>query len=160
LRLFLEMLGIENPEAGHWTVTAETGRIDVLLKRKHPHSVVVIENKSNYAPDQQNQLYRYWYQEIYYPNIRHNKSYSYKPEDSKRYQLIYLSPDATKMPADHSLMKPPGLSDELPNRVPIEPRLLLFNHEIVRWLQKVLEHLPASNHRFREYVKQYIEFWS
>ena len=62
---FLEILGIQSPETGTWQVTAEVGRIDVLIERKEPQSIIVIENKSNWAPDQSNQLYRYWHQAIF-----------------------------------------------------------------------------------------------
>lgn len=65
---FLRLLGISEPDsstAHDWAVTAEIGRVDVLIRRVHPHTVVVIENKSNYAVDQPNQLYRYWHQEIW-----------------------------------------------------------------------------------------------
>lgn len=62
----MDLLGIERfSDNENWTVTAEKGRVDILLKRTHPHSVIIIENKSNYANDQENQLYRYWHQEIY-----------------------------------------------------------------------------------------------
>jgi len=61
----MDAIGIKEPYKGTWKVTAEEGKIDLLLKRYSPFSIVVIENKSNWACDQQNQLYRYWYNEIY-----------------------------------------------------------------------------------------------
>ena len=66
LSLFLKEMGIKEPSQGDWKVTAEEGRIDLLLKRKEPLSIVVIENKSNRATDQPNQLYRYWNEKIFY----------------------------------------------------------------------------------------------
>ena len=65
LKRFLEKLGIENPSQGTWRVSVERGNIDILLKRNCPKSIIVIENKSNWAVDQNNQLYRYWHQEMY-----------------------------------------------------------------------------------------------
>ena len=98
LNIFLDMLEIErNNDSDHWTVTAETGRIDILLKRDNPHSVIIIENKSNYAIDQDNQMYRYWHQEIYQAMKSRNLPDDYILTPSpKFYQLIYLSPDLRK----------------------------------------------------------------
>lgn len=67
LMKFLEMAGIEDPQEGTWYATAETGRVDVMLKRTNPYSVIIVENKSNWAGDQSNQLYRYWYENMYAP---------------------------------------------------------------------------------------------
>lgn len=62
---FLTLLNIESPEVGKWQITCEYDRIDIMLKREYPLSIIIIENKSNFAEDQPNQLYRYWYNQIY-----------------------------------------------------------------------------------------------
>jgi hypothetical protein len=103
---FLKLLGIRIPEQGPWGVTIEAGRIDLLLKRQMPHSVIVIEKKSNYAADQESQLYRYWYQQIYLPNqgrrdldFRKVDTYE-RAEINDRYKILYLArwPKTTRGP--------------------------------------------------------------
>jgi hypothetical protein len=41
LKLFLQKLKIDKPDTENWIVTAEKGRVDVLLKRFSPHSVIL-----------------------------------------------------------------------------------------------------------------------
>lgn len=66
LSAFLEYIGFEKDEGNEeWIITAEEGRVDVLLRRQNPLGAVIIENKSNWAVDQPNQLYRYWYENIH-----------------------------------------------------------------------------------------------
>ncbi len=160
---FLRLLKIAKPDKGRWIVTAEKGRIDVLLKRKDPHSVVIVENKSNYATDQSNQLYRYWYQEIYKQQKEHSvsKQLIENPPDT-HYQIIYLAPAHWKQPGKQSLQKPAALKHELelPEWVPqnlVKHRL--FSDFVVEWLTYCLDKLPESNYRLNEFVKQYIEHW-
>jgi len=154
---FLLKIGIECPDKGQWIVTAEKGRIDVLLKRVHPHSVVVIENKSNLAVDQTHQLYRYWHQEIFYPN-RH-RSMDYTGQHPEKYQIIYLTPADWKQPTSNSLMKPSDWPSNLPDPLPIVPMIWKFDKEISEWLNSSLQEIPYGNYRLKEYIKQYIEFW-
>jgi hypothetical protein len=157
LKSFLKLLDIEVFENDNWIVTAETGRIDILIKRQNPHTVIVIENKSNYAIDQENQIYRYWYQEIYTTNKK-----QIKPIDPKNYRIIYLTPAEWKIPNEYSLSKPKnqGYEDDLPITVPITPEIWLFNVHLKKWLTHSLEELHEENHRLREYIKQYIELWT
>jgi hypothetical protein len=157
LTAFLNKLDIDCPEKGDWSVTAEQGRIDILLKRRHPHSVVVIENKSNLANDQPNQLYRYWHQEIYYP--QKHQGIDYGAGHPERYKIVYLTPVAWKTPDPNSLEKPDGWAKDLPDKLPMKPIEWQFNKHIVEWLEEVLLQIPESNHRLKEYVLQYIEYW-
>lgn len=162
LNVFLDLLKIErSSDNENWIVTAEKGRIDVLLKRVQPHSVVVIENKSNYATDQNHQLYRYWHQEIYKTiSERHlPKEYILKPPEHY-YQLLYLSPEHWKIPSTNTLTKPTEWENDLPKEVPLKAKHLLFSDFVCQWLEMSLELLPKDNHRIREYVKQYIEYWN
>jgi len=154
LNLFLDALRVKRfSENENWIVTAEIGRIDILLKRAHPHAVIVIENKSNFASDQENQLYRYWYQEI------HN-AFVNSPLTDEYYQLIYLSPANWKKPIENSLLRPLNWDKNLPEIVPLKLKILLFEEFIVLWLQKSLEKLPKENHRIQEHVKQYLGIWN
>ena len=160
--IYLDLLQIERlSDNENWIVTAEKGRIDVLLKRVQPHSVVVIENKSNYAIDQNHQLYRYWYQEIYKTISEKHlpKDYILNPPE-RYYQLLYLSPEHWKIPSTNTLTKPTEWENDLPKEVPLRPKQLLFSDFVCQWLKISLELLPKNNHRIREYVKQYIEYWN
>lgn len=162
LNVFLDLLKIERiSDNENWIVTAEKGRIDILLKRVQPHSVVVIENKSNYADDQNHQLYRYWYQEIYKTiSERHlPQDYILNPPEHY-YQLLYLSPEHWKIPTTNTLTKPAEWDNDLPKEVPLKTKQLLFSDFVCQWLEMSLELLPRDNHRIREYVKQYIEYWN
>jgi len=155
---FLNKIGIKNPEDGdgQWTVTAEKGRIDILIKRNHPHSVVIIENKSNLAIDQPNQLYKYWYREIHIPNKNKDIDVDYTAQE--RFRIVYLTPTHWKLPSEDSLTKPKGLLD-LPQRIPLDPIIWKYDEHITNWLREALELVPEDNHRLREYLKQYIELW-
>ncbi len=110
LNLFLEKLGIESPEKGKWFVTPEKERIDILIKRNHPHSVIVIENKSENAIDQPNQLYRYWYYQIYTPTKSLGTKYSLGKKD--KYRIVYLPSESFKKPTPNTLSKPESLKAE------------------------------------------------
>ncbi len=159
LKSFLERLNILNPQSNNWTVSTEKGRIDILLTRANPHSIVIVENKSNRAVDQQFQLYRYWYHQI------HKRKYQidYTTDDYKqKYQIIYLTPHHSKIPTDNSLSKPDksyGLQDylNLPNKIPIEPKIWEFTKEITELLESSMKNLETENHRLKEYIFQYLE---
>lgn len=159
LKCFLEMLGIEIHQNENWIVTSEIGRIDILIKRKFPHAAIVIENKSNYAVDQENQLYRYWYQEIILPNNYREDPIKFTT-NNPNYQIIYLTPTINKTPIASSLSQPMDFDSSLPKEIPIVPTIWTFNDHIRKWLTKSIEKLPSENHRMREYIKQYIELWT
>ncbi|MFD1470226.1 PD-(D/E)XK nuclease family protein [Hymenobacter caeli] len=162
---FLLLLGIDAPggTAHDWAVTAETGRVDVLIRRAHPHTVVVIENKSNYAIDQPNQLYRYWHQEIYLKQeAQHRPAAEIERPPKSHYRLVYLSPAGWKQPDAQSLRRPEEWAEwgaHLPLVVPMETEQHLFRSFVVQWLENAIVRLPAGNHRLREFTRQYIQFW-
>lgn len=166
---FLKLLGIDQPESvptHPWIVTAELGRVDVLIKRKHPHAVVVIENKSNFASDQPNQLYRYWYQEIY---SKQKERKAVEEEilnpSTSCYRVIYLSPASWKQAEDQSVLRPEKGYEGYPEAVPkgiIQHSL--FSDLVVKWLTESLSTeslscIPRENYRLREFTEQYIQFW-
>jgi hypothetical protein len=106
-------------------------------------------------------LYRYWYKEIYQP-IRErylDQGYIINPP-AQFYQIIYLSPEHWKRPSTNTIEKPKDWPENLPEQIPLKPKQILFNNFISNWLKKSLELLPENNHRLREYVKQYIEYWN
>jgi hypothetical protein len=159
LKNFLERLNILNPESNNWTVSTEKDRIDNLLTRVNPHSIIIIENKSNRAIDQQFQLYRYWYHQI------HKRKYQidYTTDEYKqKYQIVYLTPHHSKIPTDNSLSKPDisyGLPDysNLPDKIPIFPKIWEFSKEISELLESSMTQLETKNHRLKEYIFQYLE---
>ncbi|MBN1925704.1 MAG: PD-(D/E)XK nuclease family protein [Prolixibacteraceae bacterium] len=153
LNSFLKQIGVENAELGRWIVTVERRRVDILLRRKNPYSVIIIENKSNDAGDQPNQLYRYWYREIFAVSNANAE----KVSPSSR-AIVYLTSGDEKALSNNSIMKPEGWPDYLPDKVPIEPITLRFNREIISWLSNLLGEL-SGNHRMTELITQYIEYW-
>lgn len=155
----MNKIGIEKPTEGKWFVTAEKGRIDILLRRENPHSVVIIENKSNMANDQNNQLYRYWFHQIHNHNIKEHSDYAYTGKYPEKYKIIYLIPTSGKQPTLKSLTKPDYLLEDLPKDIPIIPTIWRFDNEIVEWLTSTLNDIPEKNHRLKEFLKQYIDFW-
>lgn len=164
LNLFLKMLDIPNPEIGMWTVTAETGRIDILIKCNNPQTTIIIENKSNNAEDQPNQLFRYWYYEIYFPN-RHRPegALQYLKNNSNRYKIIYLVSNEWKVADYNSKKRPADLNDiSLPDEIPTEIIRWTFQVQILDWLKSALNsvELPSKNYRLRNFIEQYIEVWS
>ena len=164
LNSFLRKLEIFEPETGQWIITAEKGRIDILLKRENPHSVIIIENKSNNAVDQDHQLYRYWYQEIYL--IKNDELFAvketYQSKDIQdKYKILYLPPNDSKEPNESSLTKPDYLTDiTLPNKIPLDYKLITFNVFISDWLKECIKNLKAENYRLKQYLEQYIELWN
>ena len=157
LKLFLGMIGIESPDSDNWVVTAEEGRVDIMLRRQFPLSVILIENKSNWAADQPYQLYRYWYENIY-PTIE-DKPIDYGQKNKSKFRVIYMPPSGGKAPVENSLQRPDYLSEPLPAVLPMEIECLSFYDFVVRWLGLCVPEIPEGNHRLREYIKQYIEFW-
>ncbi len=154
LQSFLKMLGVPEPESGQWSVTVESSRVDIMLRRTNPSSVIIIENKSHGAVDQRNQLYRYWHKHIH---LNH-PLLDYGLEDTKRsFQIIYLPGIEGKTPEPHSLCRPEHLSDPLPLTVPVTPKLLSFGGSIADWVAITSQKIPTENHRLRAYLEFYQE---
>ncbi|MBF9239515.1 PD-(D/E)XK nuclease family protein [Hymenobacter sp. BT683] len=164
LTQFLKQIDICEPSCGPWLVTAEAGRVDVLLRRAHPHAVVVIENKSNYAPDQPNQLYRYWHKQIYLAQLARKCSAAERQTPSRtQYRVIYLAPAVNKQPDSHAICRPDGWELKWPELPSVVPLGLVEHHQfgllIVAWLTACLAQLPPNNHRLRQFTQQYLQFW-
>lgn len=156
LWLFLKRLGIrvsDDFRKEHWTVLTEEGRIDVLLTRTYPLSVVVIENKSNWAIDQPNQLYRYWLRAIY-PRTQETDRAFYEREKA-RFRIVYLAPDDGKVPDGQTRKRPSCLHSPLPAVLPMEVDVRTFDGFICQWLGDCIQALPPENHALREFLRQY-----
>lgn len=165
LNSFLKKIKIKEPDKGIWNITAEKGRIDILLIRDNPHSVIIIENKSNNAVDQNSQLYRYWYEKIYLQNkhIDYSKKETYKDN----YKILYLPPNESKIPNESSLQKPDWeeLKDFPYKKLPLEYELITFKDFICDWLKECINLIDKNeetknNFRLKEYLNQYIELWN
>jgi len=158
LTSFLDMLGVPDPDKGDWHPTIERGRIDILLKRTTPYpSVIIIENKSNGADDQPNQLYRYWHKAIH--PIVGDTDYN-DTTIKQNFQVIYLPSHNEKKPAEHSTQRP----DHIPldkagghEILPLECQIKDFNTNIADWLQRVASCIPPTNIRLKAYLEFYTE---
>lgn len=152
LKLFIEKLGYTDYDKGKWNVTVEKQRIDILIERNHPHSVIIIENKSNDAIDQDNQIYRYWHKAIYCKNKE-------ECANNDKYKIIYLVANDAKLPSENTLIRPIDWSANLAEVVPLKVERWNFNNQINCWLQDCLNLIDNENYRLKEYIRQYIEFW-
>ena len=152
LGLFLKRIGIDIQECDEWISTAEIGRVDVMLKRIHPRSVVIIENKSNWAGDQENQLYRYWCENIHHCEEDCSEEY-YKSHPE--YKIVYLVPNMGKSISENSLEKPKEFGDNLPLFLPLNPITLSFEKDIVAWLTECINKLSPDNTPLINLISQY-----
>ena len=159
LMSFLHMLEVAEPELGNWEISVERGRIDLLLKRDNPRSVVIIENKSNDADDQQHQLYRYWHKAIHEPHQIALEDYS-KEEVRESFKIIYLPSGEHKTPEDQSLRCPREWKQahpDLPERLPLDYELKTFNQDVAGWLDDLMPLVEPTNIRLRTYLMFYQE---
>lgn len=156
LSAFLEYIGFEKDKGNEeWIITAEEGRVDVLLRRQNPLGAVIIENKSNWAGDQPNQLYRYWYENIHKCKEDRDTDYYSKHPD---YKIVYLVPDRTKHINSNSISRPVDYPEDLPEELPMELKVMTFHEAIPEWLGKCMDRLPAENTPLRNLIAQYIEY--
>jgi len=151
---FLTMLGVPEPAQGNWIVSVESGRVDLMLSRVAPASVIIFENKSHGAIDQKNQLYRYWYHQIYrrYPELDYSDN-----DTRKTFQVIYLPGSPGKTPDSQSIRRPEGLSSKLPDKMPLETQLMTFSETISGWIEQIAPEVPEENYRLRAYLEFYQE---
>ena len=160
LEAFLREIDVPEPSAGTWSVSVESGYVDICLWRREPASVVIIENKSNLAVDQAHQLYRYWHSHIHshYPLL----DYSHH-ETRRSFQILYLPPTAGKQPLSHSLQCPDHLSGRgLPatlKDVGVTVKVFALRDLAAGWLASCAGLVPVSNIRLRTYLEFYRELW-
>jgi hypothetical protein len=165
LEAFLKRIEVPSPEKGIWKISIETGsveagRVDIRLFRKSPPSVILIENKSNWAEDQPNQLYRYWHEYIHKPfqPLDYNST-----EVKQSFQILYLPPAGEKSPDSNSLERPKyfdalGLPKTL-DEVGVTVKKMTFRDHIAPWLDECLLILPPSNVRLSTFIQFYNELW-
>lgn len=156
LSAFLEYIGFEKDKGNEeWIITAEEGRVDVLLRRLNPLGAVIIENKSNWAGDQPNQLYRYWYENSHKRKEDSDTDYYSKHPE---YKIVYLVPDETKHINSNSTSRPVDYPEDLPEELPMKPKVMTFHTDIPKWLGGCMKGLPAENTPLRNLIAQYIEY--
>jgi hypothetical protein len=150
--VFVNKMKINDKEC--WFVTAEKERFDIRIRNQDNSKIIIIENKSNNAQDQPNQLYRYWFNGIYLP--QYYRSLCGLECFAK---IIYLSPSNYKMPEEQSLTRPDNIKEDHPNRVP-EGLLdiAFYNVQIIKWLDLCIE-MVENNTNVYYYLTQYRNFW-
>jgi hypothetical protein len=158
LQSFLEWLEVPEREEGHWQISIETGRVDILLWRDRPAAMILIENKVKGAQDQPNQLYRYWHHQMFLWKPEH-----WRDEKTRRsFRLIYLPADGSKAPAPHSLERPSDWGDEVNKHetVPLECDMRSLQEVMKLWQDRALKEVPASNQRLHVFFHLYKELWT
>lgn len=164
LKLFLKKLGINfGEENREWQITAEKDNVDILIQSNYPTKIsVVIENKSNDAPDQKNQLYRYWHNHIY----KFYDDGGFHFEDTKNCRVIYLTKGNWKVYSDNSIEKPTKKDDYF---IKYKDCLLekldkdfianwTFLDHIRKWLEECIK-VENLSYRIRCFIEDYIKFW-
>ena len=159
LECFLNHFKVPEPEIGDWSVSVEEGHVDIMLWREKPmRSVVLIENKSNDAKDQPNQIYRYWHQQIYLwdPHLDYQD-----PLVRRSFRVIYLPADRSKAPAPHSLERPADWEHFNPApRVPFPHETFAFSELVTLWQREVITRIPTTNIRLIAFLNFYHEHWA
>ena len=156
---FLAFIEYPSTKGEIWKVTVEKGRVDILVRRQSSPGVVIIENKSNGAVDQQNQLYRYWYHEI---RCKHRHDGLEDPVRRAAFKIVYLTPEGMKQPDETSSLRPAEwpASADLPARLPIQPAIFLIPALMQHWTRTVGQSLPRTNHRLKNTLQFYTELWT
>lgn len=159
LNSFLNKIGIDYDEniKYNWEITSEDKNSDIVIKATSPQRIcVVIENKSNEAKDQANQLYRYWYEHIY---TFHDKDLD-KAENKKISRLVYLSGFSEKTYTELSLDKPDNISLDYQKLDKTKDFITnwSFVTELRDWLTECADRLE-ENSWFKFFLLNYIQFW-
>ena len=133
-----------------YEVTAEKGGNDILIINSYGSKIIIIENKSNWAEDKPNQLWRYWYERIYSKNKISNT----------KYKILYLVPNSKKEPDNQTRTAPKHLNvDDNIKELPRDKlKIVYFKDEINTWLDKCLT-IAEYKPEVYFYLKQYKDFW-
>lgn len=154
LYLFLERLGIKDFRQKHWNVYAEKGNVDILITSNYPDKkTIIIENKSNWAVDQDFQMYRYWYHHIFRNNSDVGASFN---TDNNR--IIYLSPSEDKSYTPNSISRPESGYENCIEM--LDEKIIstwYFHIEIKNWLLECTK--KANSDRLKLFINDYIAFW-
>jgi len=137
-----------------WRVSVEKGRFDILIRNKQNTKIVIIENKSNGAKDQHNQLYRYWFKGIYQTQYR-----LVKQGEKVFNKIIYLVPKKGKQYTKQTITGPKTPDKNYPDRVPENIiKTVYFKEELLWWLEKCMSLVERTEDMYF-YIKQYADFW-
>jgi hypothetical protein len=166
LKLFFEIVLADNnfqyDPNDIWEVTAEKEKYDIRIKNKDNSKIIIIENKSNWAKDQNNQLYRYWYFGIYKPQESIDNPYC---------KILYLSPSDYKQYSKQSITRPENPNDlgltEYNSDLPMYLnekmiKTVFYQLTISRWLDaciNVFEDDLKEKANTYYYLLQYKDFW-
>lgn len=168
LRIFLAMLDppIEGYKGddGRWKITVEVGRVDILIWRDWPEkTAIIIENKSNNAGDQQNQIYRYWHHQMFSWDraLWNSQGEADDKLRRERFRLVYLPTSKDKSPATHSTTRPTEWSAAINPflKVPLECQTVSLPELTLRWVEDAIPQIPKDNTRLRDFIIQYHELW-
>jgi hypothetical protein len=134
-----------------WIVTSEVERYDVMIRNMDNSIIIIIENKSNNAGDQPNQLYRYWYNGIY------KKQSKLKIENCYA-KIIYISPSYNKNPDEQTLLSSKSYGDHVLSVPENIVKTIFFHDEIDKWLEECINGIEFKSDNYY-YLKQYKDFW-
>ncbi len=159
LQCFLNDLEVPAPEEGTWKISIESSRVDIMLWREKPAAVVVIENKSNGAIDQPNQIYRYWHEQMYLWDKKHFSN----DETRRSFRIIYMPADGGSKPADHSTIRPGNWSEMInpEEKVPLPCQQYPLNKLMNLWQHQLIDtgKIPSENQRVHTFFQFYKELW-
>jgi hypothetical protein len=160
----LEFLEIPEPNVGLWRVTVETGRVDIAIWRNEPRSAIIIENKSNDAGDQPNQIYRYWYKEMFLwdKELWMSNKESDRVKRVKNYCCVYLPTESSKIPSSHSFERPVdwGIQNNEYRTVPQEcVKILDLGRLMSIWNSRSIPAIHCENRRLINFFSLYQELW-
>jgi hypothetical protein len=159
LKLFFEVV-LNDPEfitesTDKWIITTEKERYDIRIRNQINSKIIIIENKSNNAEDQGNQLYRYWLNGIYLPQYRISNT----PNIPTYKRILYLSPDESKKPSEQTKSRPGDFDGTSPDSVPLGIiKIVYFHKEIINWLDACMKAVEEKSDIYF-YLKQYKDYW-
>jgi hypothetical protein len=132
-----------------WFVTAEAERYDVYIRNVDFTKILILENKSNGANDQPNQLYRYWYYGIYKKQLLMRQC---------KGEILYVSPNFNKYP-DTQTKQPPIELEKENIKMPSDViKVIFYQNEIDKWLEKCMCAVSEGSAIYF-YIKQYRDYW-
>lgn len=127
---FLELINIKDKkEYSNAEITNEEARIDILIKSEK--KAIIIENKINWAPDQNEQLAKY------YKKVKDE----YKKEVEK---IIYIVPSKDKNPDEQTFGKDEKIKKEIKDRL---EKIISFDgseNDLVSCLEKSRDKLKEN----------------
>lgn len=104
---FLDLIKIKNKEEySNAEITNEEARIDILIKSEK--KAIIVENKINWAPDQNEQLARY------YKKIKNGYNGEQEIEVEK---IVYIAPSKDKNPDEQTFGKDEKIKKEIKDRL-------------------------------------------